>query len=145
MSSTSSDSAPGAAATGTADVAGHPAVLRVRDSLLAEHLGVGRDEIQAALRAADGSLVRAMDRLARPSGPTLVPFDPPELSEAERELAETHVLDPHRPEAMAETFVRALRLIAPLRIAVAVTLVATGAGVAAWRWARASGQRRAVG
>ena len=71
--------------------------------------------------------------------------DPPELSEAERELAETHVLDPHRPEAMAETFVRALRLIAPLRIAVAVTLVATGAGVAAWRWARASGQRRAVG
>lgn len=121
------------------------AILRVRDSLLAGHLGVGRDELQAALRAADGSLVRAMDRLARSSGPTLVPFNPPELSEAERELAETHALDPHRPEAMAKTFVRALRLLPPLRVAMAAALVAAGAGVVAWRWARTGRRRQAAG
>jgi phospholipase D1/2 len=113
------------------------AILRVRDSLLAEHLGVGRDEFQAAFQAAGGSLVRTLDRLARPSGPTLVPFRPPELSEAERELAETHALDPHRPEAMAETFIRALRLLPPVRVAVAAALVAVGASVAAWYWQRA--------
>ncbi|WP_198382643.1 phospholipase D-like domain-containing protein [Roseomonas sp. KE2513] len=113
------------------------AILRVRDSLLAEHLGVGRDEFQAAFQAAGGSLVRTLDRLARPSGPTLVPFHPPELSEAERELAETHALDPHRPEAMAETFIRALRLLPPVRVAVAAALVAVGASVAAWYWQRA--------
>ena len=73
------------------------------------------------------------------------PFDPPELSDAERELAETHALDPHRPEAMAETFVRALRLLPPLRVAVAAALIAGGASVIAWRWVRASGWRRAAG
>ncbi|WP_232480813.1 phospholipase D-like domain-containing protein [Roseomonas sp. KE2513] len=116
-------------------------ILRVRDSLLAEHLGVGCDEFQAVLQAAGGSLIRALDQLARPSGPTLVPFHPPKLSEAERELAETHALDPHHPEAMAETFVRALRLLPPIRVAIAAALVAVGAGVAAWRWQRA-GRRR---
>jgi phospholipase D1/2 len=118
------------------------AILRVRDSLLAEHLGIGCDEFQAALQAASGSLVRVLDRLARPSGPTLVPFDPPDLSEADRELAETHALDPHRPEAMAETFIRALRLLPPIRVAVAATLIAAGAGVAAWCRARAGRRRR---
>ena len=93
------------------------------------------------LRAVDGSLVRTLDRLVRPSGHTLAPFDPPELSEAERELAETHALDPHRPEAMAETFVRALRLPS-IRVAMAATLVATGAGVLAWRWWHGSERRR---
>ncbi|MFC7693960.1 phospholipase D-like domain-containing protein [Paeniroseomonas aquatica] len=113
------------------------AILRVRDSLLAEHLGIGCDEFRAALQAAGGSLVRTLDRLARSSGPTLLPFDPPELSEAERELAETHALDPHRPEAMNETFIRALRLLPPVQVAVAAALVAAGAGAIAWCWKRA--------
>jgi len=117
------------------------AILRVRDSLLAEHLGVGCDEFQAALQVAGGSLVRVLDRLARPSGPTLVPLLLPELSETERELAETHALDPHCPEPMAETFIRALRLLSPIRVAVAATLIAAGVSVAAWCWQRA-GRRR---
>lgn len=117
------------------------AILRVRDGLLAEHLGVTCDEFQAALRTENASLVQALDRLMGPSGPTLVPFNPPELSETERELAEVHALDPHRPEAMAETFVRTLRLFSPVRTVIA-GLIVSGVSVFAWRWWCRRGERR---
>jgi phospholipase D1/2 len=117
------------------------AILHVRDSLMAEHLGVCRTEFEAELRVANGSLVRTLDRLMRPQGKTLVPFKPPALSVADRELAETHVLDPHRPEAMAKSFVRALRQVAPVRTAAFATLALACTGVLAWHWARESGLR----
>nr|WP_264185737.1 phospholipase D-like domain-containing protein [Roseicella aerolata] len=113
------------------------AILRVRDGLLAEHLGVSRDAFGAALRAADGSLVRALDSLAQPSGRTLVRFEPSDLSELERELGSTHALDPHRPEPMSRTFVRSLRLL-PL---VPPALAALGAGALAWLFWRGRTRR----
>lgn len=109
------------------------AIARVRDTLLAEHLGVTREECEDALLAAGGSLVGALDALIRTTGPTLLPFEPPRLSEAERRLAQTHVLDPHRPEAMARTFVRTLRQVVPRRTAAPVVLAAAAAGLFAWR------------
>lgn len=109
------------------------AITGVRDALLAEHLGVTPELFADALRTAGGSLVGAIDALVRTTGPTLVPFAPPLLSSAERRLAETHVLDPHRPEAMARTFIRTLRLVLPRPTAAAVTLAAAAVGLFAWR------------
>ncbi len=110
------------------------AIRRVRDSLLAEHLGVGNDTLAETLRAAEGSLVLALDRLARTAGQTLLRFEPPPLSEAEWALAETHVLDPHRPEPMSRTLVRTLRFVVPAWAALpALALVVTGGAVAAGR------------
>lgn len=111
-------------------------IRRVRDTLLAEHLGVRSEEFASMLQAVNGSLTLTLDRLMRTQGRTLIPFDPPSLSEADRKMAETHALDPHRPEAMAESFIQALRQIAPLRMAGVATLVIAGAGALAWRWAR---------
>jgi hypothetical protein len=92
---------------------------------------------------ANGSLVRTLDILMRPQGKTLVPFKPPALSVADRELAKTHVLDPHRPEAMAESFVRALRQVAPVRTAAFAALALACIGVLTWRWACEAGLRGA--
>ena len=104
------------------------AILKVRDSLVAEHLDISRAALERILRAEDGSLVRALDGLVRSSGKTLVPFEPPALSETERALAETHALDPHRPEGMATTFVRALGILSPVRAASLAPAPAPGCG-----------------
>ncbi len=102
------------------------AIAGLREALLAWHLGVAPEQFADALRTAGGSLIDAIDALVRPDCPMLVPLAPPLLSEADRRLAETHVLDPHRPEAMARTFARTLRLI--------VSRPAAGAvGLFAWR------------
>ena len=47
------------------------AILRVRDSLLAEHLGVSREDFEATLAVTEGSMVQALDRLVRPQGPDI--------------------------------------------------------------------------
>ncbi len=72
------------------------AILEVRDGLLAEHLGVGVEEVAAAQREA-GSLVQAVERLRTETGRTLRALDPPPLNAAERELGKKHLLDPERP------------------------------------------------
>ncbi|MES2830662.1 MAG: phospholipase D-like domain-containing protein [Pseudomonadota bacterium] len=90
-------------------------ILNVRNKLLAEHLGVTREVFDTCLRETDGSVATVLDRLIRDQGPTLIPFTPPVLSEAERKLAETHALDPSRPEDMGKMFLRAMRQVAPLR------------------------------
>ncbi|WP_169064363.1 phospholipase D-like domain-containing protein [Geodermatophilus dictyosporus] len=79
---------------------GHPreqelrsAVLALRHRLLGEHLGVDADEVAAAVERCGGSLVRAIDSLVRPTGRSLVPFEPPELDPVDRFLAESELLD----------------------------------------------------
>ena len=69
------------------------AVLALRHRLLGEHLGVDADEVAAAVERCDGSLVRAIDSLVRPTGRSLVSFEPPELDPVERFLAESELLD----------------------------------------------------
>jgi len=88
-------------------------ILRVRDGLIAEHLGVAEPVLQEALAAAGGSLVRTLDRLVRPDGRSLRPFAPPPLGAVERNLAQTHLLDPDHPESMDEAFTRTRRVLRP--------------------------------
>jgi len=72
-------------------------IVGLRNDLLAEHLGIQNDVIEAALGRAGGSLIRAIDDL-RGTGRTLVPFEPPELNEAEEELfAKGDLFNPERP------------------------------------------------
>src|SRR3712207_7571864 len=49
--------------------------------------GCTPDEVAAAI-ADTGSLVRGIERLRRPTGRSLVPFEPPELGPVDRTLAE---------------------------------------------------------
>jgi phospholipase D1/2 len=70
-------------------------VVGFRDGLLAEHLGCSADDVAAAI-AETGSLVRGIERLRRPAGRSLVPFEPPELGPADRALAESEVMDPEK-------------------------------------------------
>lgn len=72
----------------------------------------------------------------RAQGRTLIPFKPAALSVADRELAESHVLDPHRPEAMSKRFVRARRQVVPVRTATSTALLLASIGALAWRRAR---------
>lgn len=72
-------------------------IAGLRDDLLAEHLGRPLPEVQAAIAAAGGSLVAAIEAL-RGAGRTLVPFDPPDLNALEDAVfAENELLDPERP------------------------------------------------
>ncbi|SOD97644.1 phospholipase D-like domain-containing protein [Blastococcus haudaquaticus] len=70
-------------------------IVGIRDRLLAEHLGCEPDEVAAAV-ADTGSLVRGIERLRRPTGRSLVPFEPPELGPADRALAESELMDPEK-------------------------------------------------
>ena len=69
-----------------------------RDGLLAEHLGTSPEEVVAVQGAAGGSLLRAIEQLRRNGGRTLLPLNPGRLSRTEKTVAETHLLDPERPE-----------------------------------------------
>jgi phospholipase D1/2 len=72
-------------------------IAGLRDDLLAEHLGVEARTVAAAIRAADGSLIRAIESL-RGAGRSLVPFRPPDLNAVEdKVLGESDLLDPERP------------------------------------------------
>jgi hypothetical protein len=117
-------------------------ILGVRDALLAEHLGVTRENLAATLSVVSGSLSEAIDRLVRSTGPTLVSFEPPELSEVEQSIASTHVLDPHRPEAMAKTFVRALRQLLPFKGAFLGAIALAGVSLVIWQKGHKNKRRR---
>ncbi len=74
-------------------------IIDLRNDLIAEHLDVTVSAFETALKDADGSLVRTIDRL-RGAGRSLVPFEVPDLSEFEEDyLAETDILDPESVSA----------------------------------------------
>ena len=70
-------------------------IVGFRDRLLAEHLDCTPDDIAAAI-SETGSLVKGIELLRRPTGRSLVPFEPPELGPADRVLAESEVMDPEK-------------------------------------------------
>ncbi|MFT3690348.1 phospholipase D-like domain-containing protein [Paenirhodobacter sp.] len=76
-------------------------IARLRDDLLAEHLGVDPQEVAQTL-ARTGSLIATVEALRGP-GRGLVPYELPELSEFEEWLAENEILDPNGPEDMFES------------------------------------------
>lgn len=78
-------------------------IRSVRLSLLAEHCGV-KPETMAQLIDEAGSMQAAIAQ-ARGSGPRyLAPYEIPELSELERKLASSQLLDPETPDEMFEPF-----------------------------------------
>jgi phosphatidylserine/phosphatidylglycerophosphate/cardiolipin synthase-like enzyme len=87
-------------------------IVGFRDGLLAEHLGCTPDDVAAAI-ADTGSLVKGIERLRRPSGRSLVPFEPPELGPVDRALAESEVMDrektPNRWRRVERFFARRRR------------------------------------
>jgi len=80
-------------------------IRAVRTRLMAEHLGVTTEEFERT-EEAEGSLVATVDRLMRSSGRTLIPLAPEPVSDAERTMVDTRLLDPDRPEAMSKTMER---------------------------------------
>jgi phosphatidylserine/phosphatidylglycerophosphate/cardiolipin synthase-like enzyme len=67
-------------------------IVGFRDGLLAEHLGATPEEVAAAI-ADTGSLVQGIERLRRPTGRSLVEFEPPDLGPVDQALADTELLD----------------------------------------------------
>lgn len=81
-------------------------IVSLRDDLLAEHLGVEPRAVTAAITAAEGSLIGAIETL-RGTGRSLVPFHPPELNAVEdKVLGESDLLDPERPAHRWRPFLR---------------------------------------
>jgi phospholipase D1/2 len=67
-------------------------IASLRADLLAEHLGVDQDIVEAWI-ARTGSLIETIEGL-RGDGRTLKPYEIPDFTEAERKLAESQLLDP---------------------------------------------------
>lgn len=76
-------------------------IAKVRDRLIAEHLGVEVAVVSDAI-AETGSLIATIERL-RGSGKTLRPYEVPDLTAIEAWLADNEVLDPEGPEEMFES------------------------------------------
>ena len=75
-------------------------IRALRDSLLAEHLGVAAEKVAAAIEA-KGSLIEAVETL-RGDGRSLRPYEIPDLEEVEKWLAGNQVLDPEGPDDVFE-------------------------------------------
>ncbi|MDP9137997.1 MAG: phospholipase D-like domain-containing protein [Pseudomonadota bacterium] len=75
------------------------------NDLLAEHLACTPAKVAGARKKAGGSLIGAIERLARSRGRTLRRLELPKLNEIEASMVETRILDPERPEP----FVRKLK------------------------------------
>ncbi|MFS8369655.1 phospholipase D-like domain-containing protein [Acetobacter indonesiensis] len=79
----------------------HDEILRLRNDLLAEHLGVSAQEIGDHITQT-GSLIATIEALRLRGGRTLVPYKMPELSGVEEWLADNEILDPHGPDEIFE-------------------------------------------
>ncbi|MBP2299673.1 phospholipase D-like domain-containing protein [Azospirillum picis] len=123
------------------DPAVRAAIRAVRTRLMAEHLGSTVEEVER-LEEESGSILAMLDRLRRPSGRSLIPLEPKPLTDLEREMVETHLLDPDRPEPMAKMILRGATLFEDVnrRTVRTAAWIAAGAGLAfglgAWAWQR---------
>lgn len=81
------------------------AIAALRHTLLAEHLGKEESEMGALLER-HGSMRMMIETEGQPDGRYLKRYCPPELSEAERKLAESQFLDPEHPDEMFEPFAK---------------------------------------
>lgn len=84
------------------DIAAKAQVLALRDDLLAEHMDCDPQEVTAAIQAAGGSLIGAIEGLNPSSGRRLVPLEPHELAPEEEALAESDLADPIHPVSLRE-------------------------------------------
>ncbi|HZD91457.1 MAG TPA: phospholipase D-like domain-containing protein [Pseudolabrys sp.] len=105
-----------------------PAVVGIRNGLLAEHLGV---PVEAVARAVDdhGSMMAAIESLRRPQGRTLELLPVRQLCDLESALAESRIADPERPvkpESLLKHGVKRIFLRQPLAASAALGLAALG-------------------
>lgn len=113
------------------------AIIRFRNRLLGEHLGVQADAVSGAVQA-EGSLLKGIERLlGRPR--TLRPFEPSQFADLEPWVPGGEVLDPERPmqpDLVAAHFIQqedrqplGRQLLLVVCFLVGILLLA-----AAWRW-----------
>lgn len=79
------------------DVDLRAAIRTRRNTLLAEHLGTSCGAVAEAIEAADGSLVRTIDRLSQADGRVLKPVGEREMGLDDELVAESDLVDPERP------------------------------------------------
>jgi phosphatidylserine/phosphatidylglycerophosphate/cardiolipin synthase-like enzyme len=77
-----------------------PMIARIRDGLLAEHLGTGIEAVTAEI-ARTGSLIATIEALCG-RGKTLRPYKTPDLDGVKKWLADNEVLDPEGPDEIFE-------------------------------------------
>ncbi len=75
-------------------------IAAIRTDLIAEHLGAEAAAVDRCF-ARTGSLIGCIEAM-RGRGRTLVPFDPPEPNSAQKEMAESELLDPEGPDELFE-------------------------------------------
>ncbi|SDB69638.1 phospholipase D-like domain-containing protein [Belnapia rosea] len=81
-----------------------PAILAIRNGLLAEHLGREAEEVAQRI-AETGSIIAAIEAM-RCEGRTLQPYETPDLTAVEAWLADNEILDPEGPGEMFEPLER---------------------------------------
>ena len=79
-----------------------PAIRSLRITLLAEHIGLGREQVLAALER-NPSMIQLIEAAPR-AGKHVAPFVLRPLTDAEKAVADNALLDPERPEDMFEPF-----------------------------------------
>ena len=77
-------------------------IERLRITLLAEHTGMLREEVEAEL-ARHGSMIELIENAPR-TGKRLDPFVLRPLTDAEKAVADNALFDPERPEQLFEPF-----------------------------------------
>jgi phosphatidylserine/phosphatidylglycerophosphate/cardiolipin synthase-like enzyme len=77
-------------------------IERIRIALLAEHSGLSREAVGAAL-ARHGSMIELLDTAPR-TGKRVEPFVLRPLTDTEKAVADSALLDPERPEELFEPF-----------------------------------------
>ncbi|WP_246034379.1 phospholipase D-like domain-containing protein [Qipengyuania marisflavi] len=86
---------------------GHAAeeIGKLRHSLLGEHCGLDYDDVPEMLERF-GSMATMIDHSQEDQSRRLVRYHPPDLNDAEENLAESQFLDPESPDEMFEPFAK---------------------------------------
>ncbi len=82
-----------------------PAITEIRHSLLAEHLGL-EERVMPEMLERHGSMAALIHASITENGRNLIRYIPPELTDMEKTVAESAMLDPENPEDMFEPFAR---------------------------------------
>ena len=108
--------------------------LRVR--LMSEHLGIPVGTLEAGLKECGGSILAVIEKLRGTDGRTLKVLEAGEMTESERALAESCLLDPERPISISRRLADFAREELRRKRAVIVILGLAGAALSATTIAR---------
>ena len=78
-------------------------ITKLRHDLLAEHIGIGAEDVAEALDR-HGTMSAVVEHSDSKNHRRLARYHPPELNDAQRELARSQLLDPETPDDMFEPF-----------------------------------------